>query len=153
MVSNTSALGHVYDGFGAMESLVSGTGISERAVALLRGSVSEERLRELSASDVFAAARRDEPWATQIVSETADHLSIAIANIAALLDPELIVLGGGVANSGDILIPAIQARIAGVIPHVPRIEASLLGTRATAMGAVTMTVHTAKDYYVVRRLY
>jgi glucokinase len=153
MVSDPSALGHVYDGFGAMESLVSGTGISERAVKLLRDRLPADQLASLSASDVFSAARRGEDWATQIVNETADHLSIAIANIAALLDPELIVLGGGVANSGDLLIPAIQARIAGIIPHIPRIEASILGTRATAMGAVTMTVHTAKDYYVVRRLY
>jgi predicted NBD/HSP70 family sugar kinase len=86
------------------------------------------------------------------MEETADHLSLTIINITSLLDPELIVLGGGIADSGDILIPTILQRIQGVIPHIPRIEASILGTRATVMGATSMTVHRAKDYYVVRRL-
>jgi len=103
--------------------------------------------------DVFNAARQGESWANQVVDETADHLSITIANITCLLDPELIVLGGGVANAGDLLIPAIQERLQGVIPHIPRIEASILGTRATVMGAITLTVHITKDYFVVRSLY
>jgi glucokinase len=153
MVSDIEALGRAYDEFGAMESIVSGTGITERAKKITRGQMPEDQLNDLTAPDVFAAAREGKAWAKQVVDETADHLSITIINIASLLDPELIVLGGGVANSGDILIPAIQQRIKGVIPHIPRIESSTLGTRATVMGAITMTVHTAKDYYVVRRLY
>jgi glucokinase len=153
MVSSVSALGRIYNGFGAMESLVSGTGIAERARNILAGQLSQEKCASLTAMDVFNAARQGESWANQVVDETADHLSITIANITCLLDPELIVLGGGVANAGDLLIPAIQQRLQGVIPHIPRIEASILGTRATVMGAITLTVHITKDYYVVRSLY
>jgi glucokinase len=153
MVSSVAALGKSYDEFGAMESIVSGTGVNDRAKKALEGHIPAEKLSSMTAADVFTAARGGEIWAKQVVDETADHLSVTIANIVCLLDPELIVLGGGVANSGDILIPAIRQRIHGVIPHLPRIEASTLGTRATVMGAITMTVHTTKDYYVVRRLY
>jgi len=152
MVSSPAALGKTYDGFGAMESIVSGTGITKRARKILNGQLSEEILSSLTASDVFAAARKGEDWARQVVAETVDQLSITIANIASILDPELIVLGGGVSNSGDLLIPAIKERIQGVVQHLPRIEPSTLGTRATVMGAITMTVHTEINYFVVRRL-
>lgn len=153
MLSSKDALGRTYDGFGAMESIVSGTGIAERAKLLLNHDLNEDQKSSPTSAEVFAAARLGEGWARQVVAETVDQLSVTIANIACLLDPELIVLGGGVANAGDLLIPAILERIKGVIPHTPRIEASTLGTRATVMGAITMTVHTTKDYYVVRRLY
>ncbi len=153
MVASTDDLGKPNEGFGAMERIVSGTGVVDRARKLLNGTLSAEQAQSLTASEVFAAARSGEAWAMQIVNETADYLSLAIANISALLNPELIVLGGGVANSGDLLIPAIQQRIRGVIPYVPRIEASELGTRATVMGAITMTVHIKEEYYVVRRLH
>jgi glucokinase len=153
MLSSKQALGHAYDGFGAMESIVSGTGIADRANKILAHDLPGDQKTSLTAVEVFTAARLGEGWAKQVVDETIDQLSVTIANIACLLDPELIVLGGGVANAGDLLIPAIQERIRGVIPHTPRIEASTLGTRATVMGAITMTVHTTKDYYVVRRLY
>jgi glucokinase len=153
MVSSVSALRRTYNGFGAMESIVSGTGIAERARIILEGQLTQEKCASLTAMDVFDAARQGETWAKQVVDDTVDHLSITIANIACLLDPELIVLGGGVANAGDLLIPAIHQRLQGVIPHIPRIEASILGTRATVMGAITLTVHITKDYYVVRSLY
>ena len=152
MISGIKDLGHPNEGFGAMERIVSGTGVVDRARKVLESQMTKVQIESLTASDIFAAARAGEPWAGRIVDETADYLSMTIINISSLLDPELIVLGGGVANSGDLLIPAIQQRIRGVIPYVPRIEASVLGTRATVMGAITMTVHTAKDYYVVRRL-
>lgn len=153
MVPGSEALGRTYEGFGAMESVVAATGVTERAIKILQGQVPSEQLNGLSATDVFAAARNGEAWARQVMDETVDYLSVTIVNVASLLDPELIVLGGGIASSGDILIPAIQQRIKGVVPHLPRIESSLLGMQATVMGAITMTVHAVKDYYVVRRLY
>jgi glucokinase len=147
------ALGKQYDQFGAMESIVSGTGIAERGKARLSGQISDENLKSLNASDVFEAARKNENWALQIIAETVDYLSLVVANTATLINPELIVLGGGVSNSADLLLEPIQKRIEGVIQHLPRIEVSTLGAQATIMGAITLTVHTTKDYFVVRRLY
>jgi glucokinase len=147
------ALGKHYDQFGAMENIVSGTGIAERAKEKLARKIPEEILKTLTSSEVFDAARKKEEWAVQIVAETVDYLSLVIANTATLINPELIVLGGGVSNSADLLLEPIQKRIEGVIQHVPRIEVSTLGSQATVMGAITLTVHTTKDYFVVRRLY
>ncbi len=147
------ALGKRYDQFGPMENIVSGTGIAERAKRLLSGTKPASELDVLTASDVFEAARNAESWAVQIVDETADYLSMVIADISTLLDPELVVLSGGVSNSTDLLIAPILARLDGVIQHIPRLEVSTLGARATVMGAISLILHLTKDYYVVRRLY
>jgi glucokinase len=147
------ALGKQYDQFGAMESIISGTGIAERAKRLLNGIKSEDELDSLTAGEVFDAARKGESWAIQIVDETADYLSMVIADISTLLDPELIVLSGGVSNSTDLLIEPILKRLDSVIQHIPRLEVSTLGAKATVMGAISLILHLTKDYYVVRRLY
>lgn len=150
---NIQALGKRYEQFGAMESIVSGIGIAGRARQLLSGSISEEQLGILNASDVFDAARKDLDWGKQVVAETVDYLTMVIANISTLLDPELVILSGGVSNSTDLLIPPILKRLDGIIQHIPRLEVSTLGPNATAMGAITLILHLTKDYYVVRRLY
>jgi glucokinase-like ROK family protein len=147
------ALGKHYEQFGAMENIVSGTGIAERAKRVLNGSHPEAELQALTASDVFEAARNGEDWASHIVDETADYLSMVVADIATLLDPELVILSGGVSNSMDMLIPPIMRRLEGVIQHVPRLEVSALGAKATVMGAISLILHLTKDYHVVRRLY
>ena len=152
MVPRTGALGREYSGFGALESIISGSGIADRARDELRRTNGQSEFDNLTAQDVFAAARDDKPWAVSVVNETLDYLSLAIANINTLLDLELIVLSGGVATQSDILLDGIYKRIEGVIPRIPRIEASNLGRRATVMGAIVMVIHATDNYYVVRKL-
>lgn len=147
------ALGKRYEQFGAIEKIVSGTGIAERARRLLNGNKPESELDTLTANEVFDAAQNGESWAIQIVDETADYLSMVIADISTLLDPELIVLSGGVSNSTDLLIPPILKRLDGIIQHIPRLEMSALGAQATVMGAISLILHLTKEYYVIRRLY
>ena len=145
-------LGQQYKRFGAMEEIISDIGLIKRARTLLSRIQPEMDLSSLTAKDIISAARRGETWANQLIDETADYLAMVIANIATLLDPDLIILGGGISSSADLLIPRILSRIEGVIQHVPRLEASSLGARATVMGAISMVLHLTKDYYVVRRL-
>jgi glucokinase len=152
LVSSKSSLGKRYTGFGALEEMVSGVNIAKQGRVILAGQLPADQLEELTAEDVFNAARKGETWACQIIDETVDYLSMALINIATIVDPELIILGGGVANSADMLIPPILKKIEGVIQHLPRLEASTLGPRAAVMGAITMTLHSTKDYYVVHRV-
>jgi glucokinase len=153
MLPGIDALRHRYEKFGAMESIVSGISIAARARQLLSGVMPDEQLENLGASDVFEAARNNLPWGKQIVEETIDYLTILIANISTLLDPELIIFSGGVSHSTDLLIPPIRKRLDGIIQHIPRLEVSTLGYKATAMGAISQILHLTKDYYVVRRLF
>jgi predicted NBD/HSP70 family sugar kinase len=145
-------LGRRYEGFGALESLASGSGVAERAARLLDREGLPPPAGDVSAHSVFAAARQGEGWAQRVVNETVDYLSLMVASVSALLDPEVIVLGGGVARSADLLIEPILRRVEGTIPFVPRLVASPLGRRAAAMGAIMLVLNATTDYFVVKRL-
>lgn len=77
---------------------------------------------------------------------------MAIANLTVMFDPEVIILGGGVSRSADMLIEPISRRINGAVPALPRLVTSRLGLRAAAMGAITNVLHNTSDYYIVRKL-
>jgi predicted NBD/HSP70 family sugar kinase len=141
LLPDVEYLGRHYNQFGALESLASGLGIAQRAQQILEQEKLPLHSQELSAHDVFAAAREGACWARQVVAETVDYLSLAIASISALLDPEVVVLGGGVARSADLLIDPILQRLEGTVPFVPRLVASSLGRRAAAMGAIMLVLN------------
>jgi glucokinase len=145
-------LGKRYEGFGALESIASGTGITARAQQLIRPLGDEFDGEDLSARAVFEAMRTGAEWAKTVVNETVDYLAIAIATISVLFDPDLIVLGGGVSRSADVLIDPILNRLDGAIPIKPKIVASMLERRAAVMGAVTNVLHNTDEYYIVRKL-
>jgi len=146
LLSKRADLDQQYAKFGALESVISGTGIAERAQRA-------RRLRApLTAPDVFEAYRRREAWSIPLVNETVDYLSMAIVNVSTLLDPELIILGGGVSESADVLLPAVQARIQNILPTTPTLKVSTLGRRAAVMGGIAQIVHSTSDFFVARKL-
>ena len=146
MVPGKEFLGKSFKDFGALESFSSGTGIAERA----RKSRPRDDL--LRAEDVFEAARKNQKWAMEIIDGAVEYLAIAIANLTVLFDPELIVLGGGLTRSADMLVEPILKLVEGIIPTPPHLVVSKLGTRATVMGAVTHVLHNTSNYYVVHKL-
>lgn len=149
----TSHLGGHYDGFGPLEKLASGTGIAIRARKLLAGtSWTEEDLAALNAEDVFEAARKGESWAVPVVEETVDLLAQMVATLTICFDPDVIVLGGGVARSADLLIEPILRRISGTMPFQVNLVASNLSYRAAAMGSIVNLVYQAANFYVLRKL-
>jgi glucokinase-like ROK family protein len=152
MIPGREFLGKNYQDFGALESVASGTGIADRARDILRSQRSQQELLDLMAEDVFDAARKSEPWAWTVINETVDYLAIAIANLVSAFDPELVVLGGGVSRSADMLIAPILSRIAGAIPNPPKLVVSNLGLQATVMGAITNVLHNTSNFYVVHKL-
>jgi predicted NBD/HSP70 family sugar kinase len=139
-----------YERFGALESLASGTGIVARARQLLQERGSAVPL-ELSAEHVFSAARQGADWARQVLDETADSLSLAIAAVSCLLDPELVVLGGGITPSAAVLLEPLRARLEGTVPFLPRLEISPLGYRAAVMGAIMLVLSGTMEHLVVER--
>lgn len=152
MVPGREFLGRDFRHFGALESAASGTGIAERARILLANQRGAEELKSLTSENVFEAARQGQAWAWTIIDETVDYLAIAIANLVASFDPELIVLGGGVSRSADLLIQPILKRIDHTIPTIPKLVVSDLGLRATVMGAITNVLHNTSNFYVVHKL-
>ncbi|HLJ60187.1 MAG TPA: ROK family protein [bacterium] len=135
-------VGTPFTEFGCLETFAAGPGIARRARQVVaRGGGG--RIVELagapdgiSALHVFAAARDGDPDAREIVADTADALAVAVANIGALLDPDMIVLGGGVMRSADLMLDRIRAHVAAALPGGPAIVRAELGDQGTVMGAV-----------------
>jgi predicted NBD/HSP70 family sugar kinase len=88
-----------------------------------------------SAQQVFAAAAKGEPWATQVVAEEALLIARAICAVVTVLDPELVVLGGGIGQA-DGFVDAVGAQLRRLCPVVPEIKASALGVDAVVDGCL-----------------
>jgi glucokinase-like ROK family protein len=152
MVPGREFLGKDFRAFGALESVASGTGIARRACEVLKAQGAEIDTDGIMAEEVFDAARQGQGWAWGVIEETVDYLAMAVANLAVMFDPEVIVLGGGVSRSADMLIEPITRRINGAVPVLPRLVISSLGLRAGVMGAITNVLHNTSNYFVVRKL-
>lgn len=147
-----SALGKRYEQFGALESLASGTGVQECAIKMIAERGLPYNPKEITAEKVFDAARRGESWAQEVIAEMVDYLALAVASVSIILDPEVIILGGGVAKSADMLIEPILRRLEGVVPVPVRLEATILGYRAAVMGAIMLVLDTITDYVALKTL-
>ncbi len=73
----------------------------------------------------------------------AARLGTAIATVSAILDPELVVLGGGI-GSNPLLLSPVRGAAASLVPITARIETSLLGDRAALQGAIAMALNSAR---------
>jgi len=151
MMPDREFLGKRYDGFGALETLASGSGITVRARAALKDQLSTAELANLTAENVFEAEARGEPWAQTIINDALDYLALMVVNISSLIDPEIIILSGGIINSKDLVTP-IRKRIEGALPVLPKIVTSPLGYRATVLGAIVNVLQNTDDFYMVHKL-
>ncbi|MFL5982907.1 MAG: ROK family protein [Gaiellaceae bacterium] len=103
------------------------------------------------ARDIFTAARRGDALARTIVERIAHRIAAHIAPIAAVADPELVVLGGGIGMNGDLLLEPVRALLREWLPYPPRVEISSLGESAVLMGAVATGLQSALDNVFVNR--
>ena len=96
---------------GCLEQFASATGIVKEAKRLLLVSDKASKLRDLqylSAKAIFDAAKEGDELADDLVDELTKYLGIAASHIAAVVDPEAFVIGGGVSKAGEILTNRIK---------------------------------------------
>jgi predicted NBD/HSP70 family sugar kinase len=96
-----------------------------------------------SVYEVFELAGGGNPAARAVVDHVASRLGAAIATVCAILDPELVVLGGGIGASPLLLRP-VRGSAAALVPITARIETSLLAERAALQGAIAFALHAAR---------
>lgn len=117
------------DGIVRLESFASGFGIA--AAAKAAGHAGD-------AKEVLTAARRGSPWAKAILAAAAEELAAAIAGLQAVVDPECIVVGGGVGLSEGFL-ELVRDKLTAYPPVVvPRLVRSTLGVDAGIIGAADL---------------
>lgn len=130
---------------GMLESVASGPGVGAAARRLgMTGPITAKR--------VFDEARAGDPLAAEAVAHEAGHVARALASVVALLDPDLIVLGGGIGGHGaDVLLGAVRDRLEAMTPlGAPRVEVSALGDDAVVLGALATGLETARDLVFTR---
>lgn len=89
----------------------------------------------VSVREVFAALERNDPAALATIEETARVIALAVASVAATLDPQLVILGGGFGSRQE-LVSATSRYLKRCSPNPPDVRASELGTRAGLLGAL-----------------
>jgi glucokinase len=135
---------------GSLESLASGRALDALGVKLAReqprsalGRVAEGH--SVQGADVVAAARQGDEYALALIRILGERLGVGIANAINVFDPELVVIGGGVATAGELLLePARQTAHRFVLPGVgERTEIRLArhGPKAGVLGAALLAGH------------
>jgi predicted NBD/HSP70 family sugar kinase len=97
-----------------------------------------------TAAEIFAAAAAGTEPAAGLVSDVLDAIAVGITNTVALLDPDMIVLGGGYAGAGTWLISELNKRVAATIGSPPPLLLATLGSEAALVGAVFTAVNAAR---------
>ncbi len=132
-------------GLGAFESFASGPGIAARARELIAaGQPSSVAGHEITPEAVLAAAADGDSTARRVVEELLDDLAMAIVALVCTVDPELVILEGGLGRSLGPYLDALVARITPSVPSAPRIVISSLGRDATVIGAVAAALELAR---------
>ena len=121
---------------GCLERMAAAGAFHEKATEILGVGASVE--------DLFSDIRRGNSRAEEAVREIARLIAMAVVNIWVVVDPELVVLGGGISQAGDLLLEPIKNECLRLCPIVPRVAISALGGDAGLYGAVAIALDTAE---------
>jgi len=134
---------------GCLEAFVGAKAISNRAQEELRKGrrsqlVGLGDLYQITSRDIIKAAKRGDLLSQQVISEAGAYLGTAIAGLVNLVNPSIVIIGGGLSTSGDLLLDPIREAVVNrslfVSANAVRISAALLGKRSTVIGAITQAL-------------
>ena len=135
-----------YGNFGALEAYVGNAQIAERAHALYAAAGQTRSILECLPVMLAEAAMRGDEVARQLWDETGVMLGAALADVVWLLNPDAIVLGGGVALAGDLLfgplLRTIRERTSPVFYEQLEVLPATLGSDAGLIGSGALALDT-----------
>ncbi|UOE53730.1 ROK family transcriptional regulator [Bacillus sp. CMF12] len=135
--------------FGCLQTLASGTAIKERALKELTmgkesylNEIVDGDLDRIEARTVYQAACHGDSLSIDLLTNTGIYLGIGITNLIHLLNPNKIIITGGISNAKDFLLPSIKETVAAraltVQAKNTEIVASKLGEYSAAIGSVVL---------------
>jgi glucokinase len=130
--------------YGCLEQYASATGIVRMAQRRLAKTTEETALRnyqELTARDIFDEAKAGDEIALRLVDELGTILGSTLSNLACIVNPEVIVIGGGVSKAGPILTETVQKHFVETAFHAcrnTRFELASLGNDAGMYGCMKL---------------
>ena len=138
---------------GCLEAMAGGHAIARKAREAIQAgrrtqlsAISPDQIR---AFDVAGAAQRGDLVAQQIIADAGLYLGIAVASLVNLVNPSIVVIGGGVSQLGDMLLEPIRKtvleRSLNSAARIVRIASAVLGRRASSMGAIVQAINLSLD--------
>lgn len=103
----------------------------------------------LSARKVFAAAATDDPRAVPVLHREVSLIARAVCSVVAVVDPELVVLGGGIGQAPGFA-DAVAEELRRLLPFVPEVKVSELGSDAVVDGCLALGLERAWQYLLER---
>ncbi len=137
---------------GCLEALVSGTAVARDAIRRIRQGekssltkiVKGDKIEDITAEEVLAAARAGDSLASEVILKAATYLGIGLANVVNIFNPEMIIIGGGMAKMGDLLLnPArqvVKEKTFQLSAQAVQIVPTQLGEDAAVLGAAVFAL-------------
>jgi glucokinase len=140
---------------GCFEQYASGSGLMRHVRELITARADDARhllarangsVDQLKGAHITEAAQDGDSLAIEAFNITAHHLGAGLASLCVILDPEIIVIGGGVIDAGELLLAPTEASLKAHMPFAgkhpyPRIVAASLGNDAGLVGAADLALH------------
>ena len=136
---------------GCLEAFAGGHAIAEQGKLLVQSGkrtlLSDLGAEKITAHEVAEAARRGDLHAQEILRRAGTFIGIAIAGLINLFNPSIVIIGGGVAQVGDLLTApirqAVRERAMRASEQSVRITTAMLGRRSLLMGATVQAINVA----------
>jgi len=136
---------------GCLEVMAAGPAIARRAVKAIREGrktviteLVEDNLNQITAAVVARAANQGDRLAREIMEKTGEYLGTGIANIINLFNPQMVIIGGGVAQAGNLIFDPLKRimkkRAFSVPAKVVKIATPSLGRDCTVIGAASLVL-------------
>jgi predicted NBD/HSP70 family sugar kinase len=145
---------------GCLAAFVGASALVARATAGLgQRRDSELAGKEITTAAIADAALAGDPLALEVVREAADHLGVAVAGMLNLMNPRMVIIGGGLERLGELLLEPLRAamrtRTFASSIAAAEIRTSTLGARGVAIGAATLVLDAAladlRRFQIARR--
>ncbi len=131
---------------GCLETLASGTAVAREAKRRIKAGgksslteIVSGKVEDITAEEVSIAAQGGDTLALEVISQAATYLGVGLLNLVNIFNPEMIIVGGGVSNMGDLLLnPArqvVKERAYRLMAEAVRIVVAELGNNAEVLGA------------------
>lgn len=132
---------------GALETIISGGALQQKGMALAQKHPAAKILElaggmieNITAKTIFDAAKQGDQQAYYILKESFAYFNMGLCNMINALNPERIILGGGISKTGDFLLDFITHEIQDKVLIMPEFTISNLQNKATIIGAIAYLI-------------
>lgn len=137
---------------GCLETVASATGIVHVARDYAQEYAGDSELKasldngdDLTAKDVFDLAKQNDFLALKVTSAVCDQLGLALSIVAVTINPQYIIIGGGVSNAGDFLLQRVQESynryVFSSVKKTTTLTLATLGNEAGVIGAASLILN------------